>query len=61
MTDKDYKLIANALQEAVLHPNLNTDTLNVAIAWLAIALKKDNPKFEEKKFRKACGLIAMGR
>ena len=61
MTRKDYKLIAKALREAVLHHHLDTNTLSVAISWLAFTLKEDNPRFDRRKFRDACGLTIMGR
>lgn len=54
MTRKDYKLIADAVNEARMlaeHP----DSVQLAAQTLATALAKDNPRFDMERFIEACG------
>lgn len=57
MTRKDYKLIANAINEAVLLSvtKQQNEGVNLAAQTLATALAKDNPRFDMQRFIEACG------
>ncbi len=59
MTRKDYKLIAEILRDN--KPVIEVDGISVWNYWddlvfeIAFALAEKNPRFDRKKFYKACG------
>lgn len=59
MTRKDYKLIADAVNEARLLSNyvLPERAIELVAQTLATALAKDNPRFDMERFIEACGFI----
>jgi hypothetical protein len=62
MTRKDYELIAKAINLAVrgaIALDRPLSELRFLAATLAMDLRRDNPRFDEDKFLKACGLGEM--
>jgi len=59
MTRKDYKLLAAEFRRIKYkYPELPAQTKNIfddLRTGLAIELAKDNPRFDQYKFNKACG------
>jgi hypothetical protein len=59
MTRKDYTLIAQEFRKIYYkHPEMSAQTKNIIDdlrIGLAIALEKENPRFNHYKFTKACG------
>ena len=58
MTKKDYELIAQVFADLESDfNNCGSDavSLSIVVEELARALGKDNPRFDEDKFVKACG------
>ncbi len=59
MTKKDYIVIAEALKIAVIETSQNVHTLLPhdimahIVSELAAAMKRDNPRFDEARFRAA--------
>ena len=54
MTRKDYKLIASELNDTLMKYGYSgVPTFGDAVDALIIALKSDNPRFNEDKFREA--------
>ncbi len=46
MSKKDYVLIAGAIKQARIRPDMSsTDKLSIAVSYLALDLAKDNPRF----------------
>jgi hypothetical protein len=65
MTRKDYILIAAALKSARVPSTLGNENKAIynngvdnAVAFVAMALAKDNPRFDGQKFRAACGVAS---
>jgi hypothetical protein len=65
MTRKDYVLIAEALKAARVPSTLGNTNKAVynngvdnAVAFVALALAKDNPCFDGQRFRTACGVAS---
>jgi len=63
MSKKDYNLIATAIWRAGVIGDKNqvrqqakTDARRLIVNNLIADLKKENPRFDSKKFLKACGL-----
>lgn len=62
MTRKDYELIADSLfQERVAlntapHKEVRLITISNVANTLAAKLYRDNPRFDRKRFLKACGM-----
>ena len=63
MTREDYILIAAALKAAHVPSTLGNTNKAVynngvdnAVAFIVLALAKDNPRFDGEKFRAACGV-----
>jgi hypothetical protein len=63
MTRKDYILIAAALKSARVPSALGNENkaiynngIDNAVAFIAMALAKDNPRFDGQKFREAAGV-----
>lgn len=61
MTKKDYKLIAGAINYAIYtdtDKRKNNSEVNFRTDWIinqiSYELKRDNPRFDEKKFYSAC-------
>ena len=62
MTKKDFTLIANAIGRTQMASNIGKkkrtpdEVLSLLVTDLAASLKADNPRFDEDRFRAACGL-----
>jgi hypothetical protein len=61
MTRKDYQLIAAALKSARVPSSLGNENKAIynngvdnAVDFVARELAKDNPRFDDQKFRAAC-------
>ena len=54
MTRKDYELMAAVMKS---HSVLFNKSTKIIMNSLIEHLKKDNPKFDETRFKKACGYI----
>ena len=55
MSRKDYELIASILRAMPDHAATLRHVKQTAINAFVAGLQKDNPKFNESVFRKACG------
>ena len=56
MTRKDYEKIAREIWLVNLMTDSDKDTLVYLVNGLTTVLLQDNPRFNEDKFREACGL-----
>lgn len=59
MTKKHYQLLANILRNHIVVEQLAGSQLGKEaelVAQLNTALKRDNPRFDYKRFKEACGL-----
>ncbi len=62
MTKKDYELIAEAINELSTKPikgipdDAFADGVRAVAEHLAVALNRDNPRFDKDRFMEACGL-----
>ena len=54
MTRKDYELIAAVMKSHIILHERSTKAIMIS---LVIHLKKDNPDFDEEKFKEASGYI----
>lgn len=65
MTEKDYKLIAGALLDAVLKAKgcsaQHKEGVDIAVDVIAAALQRDNVRFDKVKFYKAIGYTLVSR
>jgi hypothetical protein len=61
MTRKDYREIARAINDSTLPGPDNTLYKPKLIGELVEILRRDNPRFDEGKFRAACGLPIGGK
>jgi len=55
MTKKDYIMLAKLVNSHLLY--VSVKNVPEFIQNLVKELKKDNPRFDEVKFKKACGII----
>lgn len=60
MTRKDYELIAEQLRHAWARGDLTQEGLNKLVDGLADGFKRDNSRFDYKKFLNACGYYRKG-
>lgn len=68
MTKKDYELIAGSVRRSVrvtewlsknqVKREAKLEVLRLVANDLSGSLRADNPKFDQEKFLKACGVIA---
>ncbi len=62
MTKKDFTLIANAIGRTRMASNIGKkkrtpeQVLDLLVTDLSASLRNDNPRFDEARFRQACGL-----
>jgi hypothetical protein len=59
MTQKDYRMIAECINEAKQNQSLNSSSgeetlFNLTVRFMTM-LDKDNPRFKPSLFEKACG------
>ena len=54
MTKKDYELMAAVMKSHII---LNQKATKAIMDSLVVHLKKDNPKFDENRFKEASGYI----
>lgn len=59
MTKKDYKLISEAINQAIImskEEKLSIRNLLYLVEWLLVTLRIDNKNFNPDKFKIACSL-----
>lgn len=54
MTKKDYVLIAKCIQSGTIQDEPEVMSKHNLLNALCVALKNDNPLFDEVRFREAC-------